>query len=143
MPEWMGLQVKAYWALEIEGFSLQALARHVMGERFFNQLLQARHLGWIDQLQFDGLKTLCPSLRVADSGPMGQWQPLQLSLLEQDTAEATLAGLFNAYASAGGREMFLFSSRAGLDRHVSSPGSGGRRRGGRKTRAPPPAGRVC
>ena len=119
MPEWMGLQVKAYWALEIEGFSLQALARHVMGERFFNQLLQARHLGWIDQLQFDGLKTLCPSLRVADSGPMGQWQPLQLSLLEQDTAEATLAGLFNAYASAGGREMFLFSSRAGLERFAS------------------------
>ena len=115
MPEWMGLQVEAFWSLGIEGLSLRALARHVMGERFFNQLLQARHLGWIDQLQFDGLKALCPSPRFAGPGPIGQWQPLQLSLLEQETAEVTLAGLFNAYAPAGGSEMFLFSSRAGLE----------------------------
>ena len=119
MPEWMGQQLEAFWSIANEGLSLRALARHVMGDRFFNQLLQARHIGWIDPLQFDGFKALCPSPRFDGSRPVGQWQPLQLSLLEQDTAEVALAGLFNAYAPAGGSEMFLFSSRAGLERFAS------------------------
>ena len=119
LSDWVGQQVEAFWWVETEGLSLRALARHVMSDRFFNQLLQARHLGWIDQARFDGFKGLCLSQQPAGPGVTGQWQPLQLSLLEQDTAEVALAGMFNAYAPAGGNEMFLFSSRAGLERFAS------------------------
>lgn len=106
--------LNASWSAEHGGLSLRVLAREVMGDRFFQQLLQARHRSQVDPQQFEGLKALLDA-----SQPNGGWQAARLSLLGQDVAEVHLAGLFHAYLPGSGGPLFLFSDRAGLERFDS------------------------
>ena len=108
-------RILGFWALKTEGLSLRELARQVMGDRFFNALLQARHQGRIDPVQFAQLKRLCNAGPSSDQLQAGPWHPGRISLLEQDNAEVQLAGLFNAYLPGARAEMFLFSERAALE----------------------------
>ena len=108
-------QILAFWSSEVEGLSLRTVAQQVMGDYFFNELLQARHQRRVGPEQFAELKGLCCA-----QPPAGQWRPARLSLLEQDNAEVALAGLFNAYVPATQAELFLFSGRTGLQAFSSS-----------------------
>ena len=112
----MQQQLEAWWYLDIKGLSLRVLAVQFMGDRFFNELLQARHEGRIDPVQFDALLAVGRSRLNDDRYAHGQWRPARLSLLGQGGARVELAGLFSVSVPVSTPELFLFSEQAALER---------------------------
>ena len=108
-------QLEAWWYLDIHGLSLRVLAVEIMADRFFNELLQARHEGRIGPSLFDELMDAGRLRREDDRHPRGQWRATRLSLLGQGAVRVDLAGLFGLSASATRAELFLFSARSGLE----------------------------
>lgn len=108
-------QLEAWWYLDIHGLSLRVLAVEIMADRFFNELLQARHEGRIGPSLFDELMDAGRLRREDDRHPRGQWRATRLSLLGQEAVRVDLAGLFGLSASATRTELFLFSARSGLE----------------------------
>lgn len=108
-------QLEAWWYLDIHGLSLRVLAVEIMADRFFNELLQARHEGRIGPSLFDELMDAGRLRREDDRHPRGQWRATQLSLRGQGPVRVDLAGLFCLSASAIRPELFLFSARSGLE----------------------------
>lgn len=108
-------QLEAWWYLDIHGLSLRVLAVEIMADRFFNELLQARHEGRIGPSLFDELMDAGRLRREDDRHPRGQWRATRLSLRGQGPVRVDLAGLFCLSASAIRPELFLFSARSGLE----------------------------
>lgn len=113
-----GLAAPAAGGLVVSGYSraeLRVLAVEIMADRFFNELLQARHEGRIGPSLFDELMDAGRLRREDDRHPRGQWRATRLSLRGQGPVRVDLAGLFCLSASAIRPERFLFSARSGLE----------------------------
>lgn len=119
LPQAVVDQTREYWTTQVEGLSLQEIARQTMTDHFFNELLQARSEGRISEQQFAELLLLFSPSRPALGEQAAKWLPVRLSLLEQEKAEIDLVGMFSVSMPASAQGMYLFGTPSGLEHFAS------------------------
>lgn len=106
----------AFWAVEFNGLSLKAWSIQVVGDRFFHELLHARHNGVISREQFANFKVSYVSDQALASYWQSNWKPGKLSLTGPGNVLIEFAGLFNAYLPGHNGEVFLCCNSSGMER---------------------------
>lgn len=106
----------AFWSYSFNGLSLRTWGIQVIGDRFFNELLHARHKGVITREQFAGFKVPYALDPMPGAYWCSNWKAVKLSLTDSNNVLIEFAGLFNAYLPGSSGEVFLCCHSRGMER---------------------------
>lgn len=106
----------AFWSYSFNGLSAREWSVQVVGDRFFNELLRARHQGVISREQFASFKVSYALDQASPSYWPSSWKPGKLSLTGSGNVLIEFAGLFNAYLPGHNGEVFLCCNSGGMER---------------------------